>query len=354
MTPFIEINGRKVGVGHPVYIIAEISANHHQRLDEAIRLVEAAKEARADAVKLQTYTPDTLTIQCERPPFLIGGGTLWDGQTLHALYSKAYMPWEWHEPLINRAKELGISIFSTAYDATAVDLLERLGTPAFKLASFENVDLPLIRRMAQTGKPLIMSTGMASLDEVKEAVETARAAGARELALLKCTSSYPAAPGEMNLRAILHLQETFGVPVGLSDHTLGTAASVASVALGACLIERHLTLSRSTPGPDSSFSMEPREFKSLVDDVRTVEEALGEVRYGVTPGEKKSLVFRRSLFVVKDMNSGEIFTAENVRSIRPGHGLHTRHLQEILGKRSSRKIERGTPLAWDLVNQQPA
>jgi len=329
-------------------VIAEVSANHHQRFEEAVKIIRAAHEAGADAVKLQTYTPDTITIACDRPEFRIEG-TIWDGRQLHELYGQAYTPWEWQPRLKEVANDLGMDLFSTPFDATAVDFLEKMNVPAHKLASFELVDIPLIKKMARTGKPLIMSTGMSTLEEIEEAVRAACQAGATQIALLKCTSAYPAAPEEMNLRTIPELARRFGVPVGLSDHTMGSAVTVAAVALGACIIEKHLTLSRAEPGPDSAFSMEPDEFKAMVQAVRITEKALGEVHFGIEAKEASSRVFRRSLFVVQEVKRGEPFTAENVRSIRPGYGLHTRHLPEILGRNATRDIERGTPVSWDLV-----
>ena len=348
MISSIEINGRRIGPGYPVYIVAEMSANHNQDFDQAVKIIEATKEAGADAIKLQAYTPDTLTIDCDNEYFQIKG-TLWDGRTLYDLYNEAYMPWDWQPRLKEIANEMGLDLFSTAYDETAVDFLEAMDVPAHKVASFENVDLPLLRRIAQTGKPIIMSTGMATLAEIDEAVRTIREAGGSQLALLKCTSAYPAPPEEMNLRTIPHLAEAFNVPVGLSDHTLDIAVPVAAVALGACIIEKHFTLSRATPGPDTAFSLEPHEFKAMVEAVRVAEKALGQVHYEVTEREQASRVFRRSLFVVKDMKAGEVFTEENVRSIRPGHGLLPKHLQDVLGRRAAKKIERGTPLDWDLI-----
>lgn len=350
MKPCFEINGRKIGPGHPVYVVAELSANHNQRFDQAVGLIKAAKEAGAEAVKLQTYTPDTLTIKSDRPEFRIGGGTLWDGKTLYDLYADAYTPWEWQSKLKEAAEEMGLDFFSTAFDPTAVDFLEEIGVPVHKTASFEIVDLPLIEKMAGTGKPLIISTGMATLGEIEEAVRAARDAGATRVALLKCTSAYPSPPEEMNLRAILHLSESFGAPVGLSDHTLGIAVPVAAVALGACIVEKHLTFSRNIPGPDSAFSLEPPEFKAMVEAIRTAQKALGEVHYGASEREAANRVFRRSLFVVKDIKAGDIFTDENIRSIRPGHGLPPRHLKDIRGRRATRDIPAGTPLAWNMVD----
>ena len=343
------INDRRVGPGEPMYIIAEMSANHQQDFEQAARLVRAAKEAGADAVKLQTYTPDTLTIQSDREYFQIRGGMLWDGQTLYELYRKAYMPWEWQPKLQAIARNVGIDLFSTAYDPTAVDFLESMGVPAYKVASFELVDLPLIDKLARTGKPLVMSTGMATFEEIQEAVEVVRKTGARQMALLKCTSAYPAPPGEMYLRTIPDLAEAFRLPVGLSDHTLGIVVPIAAAALGACIVEKHFTLSRSTPGPDSAFSLEPHEFQAMVEAIRTAEQALGQVRYGAGEREANSLAYRRSLFVVQDMKAGDRFTEQCVRSIRPGHGLHTRYLSKILGQRASREISRGTPVSWDLI-----
>lgn len=326
-----------------------------------MRLIHAAKAAGADAIKLQTYTADTLTIACEAPQFQVGGGTLWDGRTLHNLYQQAYTPWEWQPKLKAIANDLGLDLFSTPFDATAVDFLEAMDVPAHKIASFELVDLPLLRKVAQTGKPIILSTGMATLAEIDEAVRTLRGAsklkpgpklkpgGPLQLALLKCTSAYPASPADANLRTIPHLAAAFDVVVGLSDHTLDLAVPVASVALGASIIEKHFCMSRQDPGPDSAFSLEPAEFKAMVDAVRVTEQALGAVNYQMTDKEANSRVFRRSLFVVADVAAGELFTAANVRAIRPGDGLHTRHLDEVLGRRATRAIARGTPLAWELV-----
>jgi pseudaminic acid synthase len=352
ITSSIKIEARTIGPGEPVYVIAEVSANHHQDFEQAVKIIRAAKHAGADAIKLQTYTPDTMTIACGRPEFRIAG-TIWEGRNLHELYGDAYTPWEWQPRLKQVANDLGLDLFSSPFDATAVDFLEQMGVPAHKLASFELVDIPLIEKMARTGKPLIMSTGMATVEEVEEAVRTARQAGATEIALLKCTSAYPATAEEMNLRTIPELAQRFGVPAGLSDHTvsdaIGIAVPVAAVALGACIIEKHLTLSRSEPGPDSAFSLEPHEFKAMVDAVRVTEKALGKVYFGWSAKEASSRVFRRSLFVVQNLKRGDLFTAENVRSIRPGHGLHSRHLSEVLGRRAASDIERGTPLSWELV-----
>jgi N-acetylneuraminate synthase len=332
-----------------VYVVAELSANHNQNFDQAVRVIEAAKHAGADAIKLQTYTPDTITISSDSEYFQIKGGTLWDGRTLHELYGEAFTPWEWQPKLKVIAENLGLDCFSSAFDSTAVDFLETLNVPAYKVASFELVDIPLIKKMARTGKPLIMSTGMATLEEIDEAVTAAREAGALAVALLKCTSAYPALPEATNLKTIPALANRHGVPCGLSDHTMGITVPVAAVALGACIIEKHITLSRTFKGPDSAFSLEPSEFKSMVDAVRTTEKALGEISFGPSAHEESSRVFRRSLFAVKDVSKGEIFTLESVRSIRPGHGLHTRYLEDIIGKRASRDIARGTPMTWELV-----
>jgi N-acetylneuraminate synthase len=326
-----------------------MSANHGQSYDEAVKIIRAAKEAGADAVKLQTYTPDTMTIDCDNEYFRIGKGTIWEGRNLYDLYKEAYTPWEWQPKLKTVANELGLDLFSTPFDDTAVEFLERMDVPAYKIASFELVDIPLIQRVAKTGKPMVMSTGMATLAEIDEAVHAARDAGAKEIALLKCTSAYPALPDEMNLRTVPHMAEAFGLPVGLSDHTLGIEAPLAAVTLGACIIEKHFTLSRSVPGPDSAFSLETHEFKAMVEAVRMVEKAIGVVNYCATEKETASRGFRRSLFVVKDIKAGEIFTEENVRCIRPGNGLHPRYLKSIIGRCSSRYISGGTPMTWDLA-----
>jgi pseudaminic acid synthase len=349
MNSYVEINGRRIGRKEPVYIVAEISANHNHDFNQAVELVKAAREAGADAVKLQTYTPDTLTINSDKEYFRVGGGTLWDGRNLHDLYGEAYTPWDWQPKLKQIASDLGLDLFSTPFDHTAVDFLEEMGVQAYKIASFELVDIPLIQRIARTGKPIIMSTGMATLEEIEEAVKAIREAGGTQLALLKCTSAYPAPPEEMNLRTISDLAARFGVPVGLSDHTLGIAVPVAAVALGACIVEKHFTLSRSIQGPDSPFSLEPHEFKAMVEAIRTVEKALGRVHYGISQEEAKSRVFRRSLFVVEDIKAHDVFTEDNVRSIRPGHGLAPKYLPEVLGRRAACDLLRGTPLKWEHV-----
>ncbi|HEV3139405.1 MAG TPA: pseudaminic acid synthase [Vicinamibacterales bacterium] len=343
------IGGRSIGAGHPCWIVAEVSANHNQHFERAVEIVRAAKRAGADAVKLQTYTADTLTIDSDRECFRIGGDSLWAGKTLYELYGEAYTPWEWHEKLMDVARSEGLVCFSTPFDATAVDLLERLRVPAHKIASFELVDIPLLQRVASTGKPVIMSTGMATLAEIEEAVAALRAHGTTEIALLKCTSAYPAAPMHMNLRTIPDLAERFDVVSGLSDHTMGSAAAVAAVTLGAGIIEKHFTLRRADGGPDSAFSMEPEEFAAMARDIRQTESALGSIAYTPTAEEAKNLQFRRSLFVAKDMAAGETFTEHNVRSVRPANGLHPRHLRAVLGRKAAVRIERGTPLAWNLI-----
>ena len=344
----MRINNRSIGPNYPVYIVAEMSANHNQNFDQAVATIKAAKRAGADAIKLQTYTPDTMTLNCDNKYFKIKG-TIWEGQTLYDLYKQAYTPWEWQPKLKKFAEEIKLDFFSTPFDETAVDFLEEMQVPAYKIASFESVDLPLIRKVAKTHKPIILSTGMASLAEIDEAVQTIKEAGGTKLILLKCTSAYPAPPDKMNLRTIPHLSKAFGVPTGLSDHSMSLAVPVAAVTLGACVIEKHFTLSRNELSPDSSFSLEPSEFKEMVNAVRTAEKAIGEVYYGLTKSEKESRIFRRSLFAVKYIKAGEKIVSSSIRSIRPGHGLHTRHLNEIIGRRAKKDILPGTPLSWDLV-----
>jgi len=347
----IRIGNRSIGAGQPVYVIAEVSANHQQSFENAVRLVEAAKKCGADAVKLQTYTPDTITLRSDRDEFHIRARTVWDGRTLHALYSEAYTPWEWQPRLKQVADALDLDLFSSPFDETAVEFLERMRVPAYKLASPELVDIPLIKKIASTGKPVIMSTGMASVEEMDEAVSAAQASGAKQIALLKCTSSYPADPAEMNLRAITKMQERFQLQVGLSDHSLQVAVPVAAVALGASIIEKHLIFDRMQGGPDASFSLEPQEFANMVLEVRAAELALGNGGIQPSAREEESRIFRRSLFVVNDMRRGECFSEANVRSIRPAFGLHTRHLPRVLGRRASQDIEKGTPLSWELLEK---
>lgn len=346
----IDINGHRIGGGHPVYIIAEMSANHNHDFQQAVKILEEAKKAGADAIKLQTYTADTLTIDCSNKYFKIKGSA-WDGENLYQLYQKAYTPWEWQPKLKLIADDLGIDFFSSPFDHSAVEFLKKMDAPAYKVASFEIVDLPLIKQIAQTGKPIIISTGMASLSEIEEAVQTARNASVSQIALLKCTSAYPAPPEDMNLKTIPHLSEAFQLPVGLSDHTLKTAVSVSAVSVGACIIEKHLTLSRAFSGPDSSFSLEPHEFKSMVDDIRMIEKTLGTVHYGVESDiENQSKMFRRSLFVVQDIKKGDFFSSGNIRSIRPADGLHPRYLDTVSGSRANQDISFGTPLKWEMIS----
>lgn len=345
----LTLGTRSIGRGFPCYMIAEMSGNHGQSYDHALAIVRAAKAAGADAIKLQTYTPDTLTIDCDNEHFHIGKGTLWEGKNLYKLYGEAFTPWEWQPKLKAEAEALGMDCFSSPFDATSVDFLETMNVTCYKIASFELVDLPLIRRAAATGKPIIMSTGMATLSEIEEAVTIARSAGCSQLALLKCNSGYPAPPEDMNLHTIPHLSQAFSVPVGLSDHSLEVAVPIAAVALGACIIEKHFTLDRSVPGPDNAFSLEPAEFRQMVDAVRVTEKALGTVSYAATAKEEASRVFRKSLFVVKDIAAGEHFTTDNVRCIRPGYGLHSRHLEQVLGAKAKISISRGTPLDWQLL-----
>jgi N-acetylneuraminate synthase len=349
MNTVLNIGGRKVGPGHPTYVVAEMSGNHNGDFDRAVRLLQAAKESGADAIKLQTYTADTLTIPCDNEHFRISSGTPWDGMTLHDLYQEASTPWEWQPRLKEVADRLGLPLFSSPFDGSAVDFLETLGVPAHKIASFEMVDHELVRRVVRTGKPVIMSTGMAEWNEIEEAVEVVRSSGGKELALLKCTSAYPAPPEEMNLRAIPRLAEHFGIPVGLSDHTLGSVVPTAAVALGACIIEKHLTLARRDPGPDAHFSLEPAEFRDMVAGIRMIEKAMGSARWAVGETEARSRVFRRSLFTVKPIRAGERLTRENVRSIRPGYGLAPKHLEEVLRRSAAVDIPRGTPLRWELL-----
>lgn len=348
-TDRIQIGGVGIGEDCPVFCIAELSANHGGDFERAVKIVHAAKDAGADAVKLQTYTAATITLKSDKACFRIAGGTLWDGRTLHDLYQEAFTPWEWQPKLKQIADGLGLQLFSSAFDDSAVDFLEKMNVPAHKVASFELVDIGLIKKMARTGKPLIMSTGMASEDEIAEAVNAAREAGATQIALLQCTSAYPAPPEEANLLAIPELARRFDCPAGLSDHTMGVAVPVAAVALGACLIEKHLCLSRADGGPDSAFSLEPNEFRAMVEAVRTAEKALGSPQFAIGKRESASLKFRRSLFVVEDVKKGDLFTKENVRSIRPADGLHPRHLNEVLGQHAACDVERGTPLMWELV-----
>lgn len=347
--PQISIVGRRIASDAAPYVIAEMSANHSGRLDTALKIIESAKTAGADAVKLQTYRPDTITLNCDTEEFQIHGG-LWDGRTLYELYQEAHMPWEWHKPLFNHARKLGITIFSSPFDNTAVDLLEDLNAPAYKVASFEAVDLPLIQYVASTGKPMIISTGMADAEEIQEAIDAAREGGCRELAILHCVSGYPAPASDYNLRTIPDMISRFGIVTGLSDHTLDNATAVAAVALGASIIEKHFTLDRDGGGPDDSFSLEPADLSILCRDTKTAWEALGRVNYARKPSETDNVKFRRSLYVVENLKAGDILTRQNLRSIRPGYGLQPKYLDQILGKRVVCDIPRGTAMTWDLIS----
>jgi pseudaminic acid synthase len=347
-TPTFQFPHRLIAEDQPTYVIAEISANHNGSIDKALELVRLAAEAGADAVKIQTYTADTITLDSDAEPFLIKG-TIWDGRRLYDLYQEAHTPWEWHAAIFAEAKKYGIDCFSTPFDPTAVDYLEALSPVLYKVASFEVVDIPLMRKIGATRRPVIMSTGMATLAEIDEAVQALRESGCKQLALLKCTSAYPAPPEDSHLRTIPHLAQAFQVVSGLSDHTLGSTVAIASIALGARIIEKHFCCSRSEPGPDSSFSMEPAEFREMVAAIRQVEKALGRVNYTLSEKEKISRSHRRSLFVAKDIAAGELITEVNVRSIRPADGMHTRHLPELLGRHATRDLKLGTPLTWDMI-----
>ena len=346
----VTIDNRIIGRDHSPFIIAEMSGNHNQSLERALEIVEAAAKTGAHALKIQTYTPDTMTLDLDEREFHISDPTsLWTGTSLYKLYGEAYTPWEWHKPIFARARELGIIPFSTPFDDTAVDLLESLDVPCYKIASFENTDLPLIRRVAATGKPVIISTGMASIAELDDTVRAARESGCKDLVLLKCTSTYPSSPNNTNLLTIPHMREMFDCEIGLSDHTMGIGVSIASVALGATVIEKHFTLNRRDGGVDSTFSMEPAEMTQLVAETKQAWQALGKISYGATKDEKKSLIFRRSLYVVQDLKAGDILTTGNVRAIRPGLGLSPKYLDQVLGKASKQDVKRGTPLGWEMM-----
>lgn len=346
----IKVGNRSIGAGCPVYLIAEMSANHAGSLERAKEIVRAAKESGADCIKIQTYTPDTLTIDCSNRYFQVGNGT-WEGENLYKLYGKGYMPWEWQADLKAEAEKVGIDFLSTPFDRTSVDFLEELGLQFYKIASFEMIDLPLVEYVASKGKPIIMSTGMGTLEEIREAVEAVRKTGNGQLALLRCSSAYPADPAQMHLSTIQDMKKRFGFPVGLSDHSLGSMSAVTAVALGAKIVEKHFCISRDIENPDASFSMTPQEYKAMVRDIRTVEEVMGEPTYGVSPQEESSMVFRRSIFAVQDIAAGERLTPDNVRIIRPGYGLKPKYYGDIIGMRTDRALERGTPLSFDALEK---
>jgi pseudaminic acid synthase len=347
----MNISKFKIGRGNKPFIIAEMSGNHNQSLQRALMIVEAAAKARVDALKLQTFTPDTMTLNIEKGEFFISDpNSLWVGQSVYSLYQKSQTPWEWHEPIFELARKLGLIVFSSPFDESAVDFLETLDVPCYKIASFENTDIPLIKKVASTGKPVIISTGMASVAELYETVKTVRSAGCKDLVLLKCTSTYPSSPENSNLMTIPHMRELFGCEVGLSDHTLGIGVAVASVALGATVIEKHFTLDRQDGGVDSSFSLEPEEFSQLVIETSNAWKALGNVNYGPTKQEELGLTRRRSIYIVQDAKKGDVLTKENLRCIRPGLGLPPKHLEVLIGKRFRQDVKRGTPITWDLVD----
>lgn len=346
----IKILDKIIGPGHPPFIVAEMSGNHNQSLDRALEIIEAAADTGVHAIKLQTYTADTMTLDLEEGDFLIDDPkSPWHGYSLYRLYEEAHTPWDWHPALFKRCDELGLIYFSTPFDTTAVDFLESLDVPCYKIASFENIDLPLIRKAASTGKPLIISAGLASVAELDKAVRTARGEGCEDIILLKCTSSYPASPENSNILTIPHMRELFDCQVGLSDHTLGVGAAIGAVALGATVIEKHFTLRRADGGVDSAFSLEPEEMKLLVSETRAAWEALGKISYGFSGEEKASRVFRRSIYISKDIKAGDLFTKDNMRLVRPGYGLPPEYFDVVLGKRASRDVSKGTPMAWDLI-----
>lgn len=348
MNKVIDLGSKLIGEGNPCYIIAEMSANHSGSLERAIEIVHAAKESGADCIKIQTYTADTITFNCDNEYFRIKEGN-WKGETLYSLYQKAYTPWEWQAELKKEAESVGLDFLSTPFDNTAVDFLEEIGLEFYKIASFEMNDIPLLKYVASKGKPVIMSTGMASLGEIEEAVNAIRGEGNPNLCLLKCSSAYPAIPSDMNLRTIKHMEETFGVPAGLSDHSMGSIAAVAAVASGAKVIEKHFCISRKIENPDASFSMEPQEFKQMVEDIRNAERALGVISYEPAVGEKYNMSFRRSIFVVKNISQGDVFTEQNIRIIRPANGLEPKCFDDVLGKKATTNIQEGTPLKWSMV-----
>ena len=344
----VNINGRSIGDGYPCYIVAEISANHNGDFQTALTMINTAKEIGADCVKIQTYTADTLTIDSNKIYFQINSG-LWKGENLYNLYKKAYTPWEWQESLKKEAEKIGIDFLSTAYDNSSVDFLEEIGVNAYKIASFELVDIPLIKYVASKGKPIIISTGMGTLGEIEEAVSAIRSQGNNQICLLKCSSVYPAQPEDMNYKTIQHLKNTFNLPIGISDHSLGSISAIVGVTIGANIVEKHLCLDRKIKTPDSAFSMEPGEFEKMIQEIRTTEKIVGKIEYGFKENEKLSHSYRKSIFIVKDVKKGELFTKENVRVIRPGHGLKPKYINIILGKKANRNIEFGTPFSWELI-----
>jgi len=348
MANIININGRKIGIKYSPYIIAEMSANHNGEIDNAYKIIDMAKICGADAVKLQTYHPDTITMDIDTPEFIIKGG-LWGGQSLYELYKKAFMPWEWHKPLFDYARKLDVTIFSSPFDNTAVDLLEDLNAPAYKIASFEAVDLPLIKYVAQTGKPIIISTGMADAEEIQEAIEAAREGGCKELAILHCVSGYPAPSGDYNLKTLVNMQKKFDLVTGLSDHTIDNTTAITSIALGASIIEKHVTLDRNGGGPDDSFSLEEKEFKSLCSGAKTAWEALGKVDYGVKSSEQENIKFRRSIYFARDLSAGDIITSTDVKVIRPGYGLLPKYMERLIGSRVLVDIKRGSATSLDMI-----
>lgn len=349
MEKTIKIGDKRIGPDSPAFIVAEMSGNHNMDFDRAVEILKAAREAGADAVKIQTYTADTITLDCDAPCFQITQGTLWDGITLHRLYQTAYTPWEWQSRLKEIAEEMGLVLFSSPFDFSSVDFLEEMDVPAYKIASFEITDIPLIRKVARLGKPVILATGIARLADIELAVQTCREEGNHQVILLKCCSAYPTPYEDVNLRTIPHMAEAFDCLTGLSDHTMGTAVATGAVALGARMVEKHMTLRRSDGGPDAAFSMEPQEFREMVDNIRILEKALGKVSYDLSDKQVREREHSRSLFVARDMKAGEVFTPENLRSVRPADGLHTRYYEQLLGRRITRDAGLGTPMSWDLV-----
>lgn len=347
----IKIGNHYIGESEKTFIVAEVSANHLQDYDRAVEIIRAAKDAGADAVKLQTYTPDTITLDCDNSYFQITQGTIWDGTTLHKLYETAYTPWEWQPKLMKAANEMGMECFSSPFDESSVDFLQEMNVPAYKIASFEIADIPLIRKIARIGKPVIFATGIAYMEDIERAIRVCKEEGNEQIILLKCTSTYPAPYEDMNLKVIPNMAEVFDCITGLSDHSMGTAVAVGGVALGAKMVEKHLTLLREDGGPDAAFSMEPAEFKQMVNDIRIVEKALGKVTYELSEQQKRSREDGRSLFVVRDIKEGEIFTKDNIRSIRPAFGMHTMYYDEVIGKKANRNIDKGTPMDWKYINQ---